>query len=244
MTHSHTYKQCYELLNVDEQITSDELKKSYKKLIQKWHPDRYETDNEKEIATNKITSITTAYKQLTDYYRKNGCFPNVKPIPPVVPAKKHPPRTETPQVKPESPYDKNPVRSSSKAINQKYTPASTFFKVAGIIIIFILVYPYINDETADIKPSKSNKADRKEAQIATDKKKKSNKKRDIKKQTFTYGSSLGEVILVQGPPDRMEGNIWFYGKSEIHFKDGLVVYWLRDNKTPLNAEIKMRKHNP
>ena len=54
-------------------------------------------------------------------------------------------------------------------------------------------------------------------------------------QFFTYGSTLADVALIQGPPDRMEGNTWFYGESEVHFVDGVVDYWYRTANKPLKA---------
>ncbi len=39
---------------------------------------------------------------------------------------------------------------------------------------------------------------------------------------FTLGSTAEEVVLVQGTPTRIEGNRWYYGFSEIHFKKGRV----------------------
>ncbi|MGA2937814.1 MAG: DnaJ domain-containing protein [Syntrophobacteraceae bacterium] len=40
---------------------------------------------------------------------------------------------------------------------------------------------------------------------------------------ITIGSSEEEVLLVQGTPTRLEGDRWFYGFSELVFKNGRVV---------------------
>ena len=40
---------------------------------------------------------------------------------------------------------------------------------------------------------------------------------------ITIGSSEEEVLLVQGTPTRVEGDRWFYGFSELVFKNGRVV---------------------
>ncbi|MHC1725729.1 MAG: J domain-containing protein [Syntrophobacteraceae bacterium] len=37
---------------------------------------------------------------------------------------------------------------------------------------------------------------------------------------ITIGSSEDDVLLVQGTPNRVEGDRWFYGFSELRFKDG------------------------
>ncbi|MBP8644818.1 MAG: J domain-containing protein [Syntrophobacteraceae bacterium] len=39
---------------------------------------------------------------------------------------------------------------------------------------------------------------------------------------FSLGSSKDEVLLVQGTPTRIQGNRWYYGFSEIRFKDNRV----------------------
>ncbi|MGV8073433.1 MAG: DnaJ family molecular chaperone [Syntrophobacteraceae bacterium] len=40
---------------------------------------------------------------------------------------------------------------------------------------------------------------------------------------FTLGATAEQVISVQGTPTRIEGNRWFYGFSEIRFKEGRVA---------------------
>ncbi len=40
---------------------------------------------------------------------------------------------------------------------------------------------------------------------------------------FTLGSTKKEVLAVQGPPDKMSGNRWTYGLSEVRFRKGRVV---------------------
>ncbi|MFP5213366.1 MAG: DnaJ domain-containing protein [Acidobacteriota bacterium] len=41
-------------------------------------------------------------------------------------------------------------------------------------------------------------------------------------QFFTLGSTTAEVLRVQGPPTRVNGQTWIFGLSEIKFKDGRV----------------------
>lgn len=55
----------YSLLEVSKTATVEEIKKSYKKLAIKTHPDKH-TEDKKEEAAIKFTAITQAYEVLTD----------------------------------------------------------------------------------------------------------------------------------------------------------------------------------
>lgn len=50
----------YKLLQVDKSATDDDLKKAYRKLAMKWHPDKNPT-NKKEAET-KFKQISEAYE--------------------------------------------------------------------------------------------------------------------------------------------------------------------------------------
>lgn len=55
--------QCCEILKVSENISKEELKKKFKLLILKYHPDR----NKSPGATEKFIQIKDAYEQLIKY---------------------------------------------------------------------------------------------------------------------------------------------------------------------------------
>jgi len=42
-------------------------------------------------------------------------------------------------------------------------------------------------------------------------------------ETFDLGAHRDEVLLAQGTPSRVDGTKWYYGLSEVAFKDGKVV---------------------
>lgn len=55
----------YNVLNVNPTATEDDLKKSYRRLAMKWHPDKNPTSNKKE-AEAKFKQISEAYDVLSD----------------------------------------------------------------------------------------------------------------------------------------------------------------------------------
>lgn len=62
-------KDYYELLGVDKNANVDEIKKSYKKLALKYHPDRNPGNKEAE---EKFKEITAAYEVLSDSNKRAG----------------------------------------------------------------------------------------------------------------------------------------------------------------------------
>ena len=58
----------YDLLGVNKDASDDEIKKSYKKLAMKYHPDR--NKNNKEDAEKKFKDISNAYNILSDKNKK------------------------------------------------------------------------------------------------------------------------------------------------------------------------------
>ena len=58
----------YELLGVSKNASSDEIKKQYKKMAMKYHPDRCKEN--KDEASAKFKEISNAYNVLTDPQKK------------------------------------------------------------------------------------------------------------------------------------------------------------------------------
>ena len=54
----------YEILGINRKASLKEIKKAYRKLALKWHPDKNQTN--KEVATKKFNEITEAYDTLQD----------------------------------------------------------------------------------------------------------------------------------------------------------------------------------
>lgn len=61
--HNPTYKDYYQILEVDYDATEENIKLSYKKLALKWHPDKHKGDS---AVTTKFQAINEAYTVLSD----------------------------------------------------------------------------------------------------------------------------------------------------------------------------------
>ena len=62
------YKKYYDILNLSEEASEEEIKKSYKKLALKFHPDR----NKSPDAEEKFKEISEAYQILTNKENPNS----------------------------------------------------------------------------------------------------------------------------------------------------------------------------
>jgi len=57
----------YEILGINKTATSDEIRKAYKKLVLRWHPDK----NSDPSATEHFRDIQIAYETLSDNLKRN-----------------------------------------------------------------------------------------------------------------------------------------------------------------------------
>jgi len=60
----------YEVLEIKEGASEEEIKKAYRELVKKYHPDQYQNNPLSELAEEKLREINEAYEYLT----KNGSF--------------------------------------------------------------------------------------------------------------------------------------------------------------------------
>lgn len=62
----------YEILGLKEGATQEEIKKAYRELIKKYHPDQYGDNPLKNLAEEKMREINSAYDMLTKNNSQNS----------------------------------------------------------------------------------------------------------------------------------------------------------------------------
>ena len=62
----------YEILGVAQNATDDEIKKAYKALVKKYHPDKYRDSDLADLATEKMKEINAAYEEIQKMRSGNG----------------------------------------------------------------------------------------------------------------------------------------------------------------------------
>lgn len=56
----------YEVLNIPQNATRDEIRASYRALARRWHPDRFMEGPERDWANEKMAEINAAYRACLD----------------------------------------------------------------------------------------------------------------------------------------------------------------------------------
>lgn len=263
MKKNYTYRDCYKILDADQNCSWKELRKSYKKLIHKWHPDRYdETSGRKALADEKIKSINIAYNQIQQYYRSNSALPSVTEDDPS--PEKNKPQKQQPaaEARPKTRTRKQPQANTHKP-ESKAPKRRTFYTVIIALLSLTAFYSIYTENMGDFPSAPSERSgygvfqeydshdnqktsSRTETSSspdsASEKPARIKAKPAKKLKYFTYGDSIGKVIGAQGVPDRTEGDIWYYGESEVHFSHGRVTHWVRKAGSPLNIHLNFDPH--
>lgn len=259
MNQIYSYEECYTILNIAPGCSWPELRRHYKSLIQKWHPDRYIDDsNEKRNADVRIKEINLAYQQLEDYYQEQGTLPpctyrkteeNLQDSTyssPRAPGHNYT-RDKAHQSSTEAQFSNNAPQTSYRSVIRTW---GIVVSVATIYIVLLIVENSNNDKvrTKSAFPSQTeSRTYMRSAQqpattaFATHLPYNADSSLIDDKTFFTHNSTMGEVINIQGEPDLVINNTWYYGKSEVYFLDGHVVGWKRVPGSPLNAKINQLK---
>ena len=228
------YLEHYQALEIQPGCSFKDLRYAYRRLVKEWHPDHFiggRENSDPEYAESKIKDINKAFRSLSDYYKKNGCLP-------IGPEEAADLNNRSAFLWPENRQSKHRRPSQGKK-------ASTFsislrLMIAGAIlgVGYVTWKTQIQEQNAPANlATPANSVPAEQYQLGSRQSRKP-------EEHFTVGSTLGDVIAIQGPPTSIEGNVWHYGQSKVYMEKGVVTKWENDSDSPLKAFLVPTTHNP
>lgn len=217
---SVNYRRCYEILQLEPGATWEELRKQYKHLVQRYHPDRYHDDPDalKEAEAN-LLALNTSYRVLEEYYKRNMRLPLGKASPH---ADWH--FQNTTKLKEQEDFQserRRPIR------NLPVSQWAVFAMPASVVLLAIAFLAAYSEGEHEIKTTSSESVAKRDVDA--------NPSESVQAKYFGYGAPRKKVLDIQGKPTSMLKNIWFYGKSRVDFENGHVVGWKQHKNNPLHV---------
>lgn len=222
---SINYRHCYDLLGLDADASWEDLRKSYKLLVQQNHPDRFERDPEaKKIAEMQVREINNAHQVLADYFQTHRRLPFGK-----APARSHANWEFQNTSGLESRDEEREVQKGRSPLATVVSKWVVLGVPAGLILLVIgVLLSQFNGEQG--VPEVENAG-----QPLAAKPVKTLPPTRAAKPAFQYGDSSKRVLEVQGKPTRIAADSWFYGRSRVDFQQGHVVGWQIEKGSPLRV---------
>lgn len=246
------FTKIYSILGVFQDDGWEATRAAYKKLIKRWHPDHFQDPAHRKLAEEKSKQINQAYQKLSEYYDKYGTLPpdHGTATNPIDPPQEH------------GSYEHSHDHGFASAQPAQPGARRSYIPVIVLGIMVALGYSLWEPEIQTENPSEhseirleehiteknldgpeniphenriiytakgSSVSENYKTAFDVDNTAPSNQLTSIKK-----GSSKGEVLIVQGPPDRQTDTAWDYGASRIYFQAGHVSGWYENPMNPLN----------
>lgn len=218
-----SYQDCFSKLEVPYDVTWNELRQAYRRQLQKWHPDKIRYTNvDLTTAETNFKAIQDAFNVLERYYLSHGTLPTIiLPEKLIINENIHAHGYESHKI------------NHPKQKNRSFLSSFMLFGISVIIISYILVN-YDIKITDDIS-STSNNYPVNNNTINSNPEQNNNPTLSFESKFFGIGTTMTDVIEIQGAPSKTNGNTWYYGKSFVVFNNGRVVDWHQDILSPLKT---------
>jgi hypothetical protein len=246
--------------------TRTEIKDAYRVLAKVWHPDRFQNDEQlRGRAEEKLKEINSAYQVLATTPPETSQGGSTGQAPPAQESQPASAATSarTPHQSPRTSHFNSSLRTKRPANRKRLAVTLAVLLAVGISIYFRLgriASPVTDDSRTQTKSgtagplgqeSKQNQVTNNSANPAEKKATPAREnvaaseraslvvypEEDPQVPYFTVGSTKDDVLRIQGAPSRIAGNVFRYGLSEVHFKNGRVESWYTDPSSPLKARV-------
>lgn len=231
------FSECYRILGLTPGCHWDEVQAAYRRMVQKWHPDRYPPQSDAQTeAGQRMQELNKAYTALSDYYRSQGKLPFEA-------GERGSPTATEKTASPPRPNTRNPAAANDRSQDAYQAPiqqpardgaSSLSAWIAVALLAVIGYYVYLGFSIHEDETEFEQAAETETITPASTYKPQTRSSPGKPYKSFGLGSTPGEVLEAQGIPTHTAGDLWFYGESEVYFEKGVVVSWQSSAGFPLN----------
>lgn len=226
MTHAD-YEACYRVLGLSADADWEEVRTAYRRLAQRCHPDRH--NEEAHAAEDEFKAINNAFHLLSGYYREHGELPGRMQ------------RTREELLRPRCRETRRRPAARQRTAGGAVATGAGRYRVRRVVAVLIVIGTGAwllldrdgNSEGDGIGYEPPSAALRRDLEVA-------NSLRGAPLY-FSYGATKDDVRLIQGKPTRIEGEVWYYGRSRVYFENDAVVNWEIDLSDPLRVRLTHKK---
>jgi hypothetical protein len=229
------YSSCYATLGVTPDTDWETLRARYRRLIGQWHPDRFSDDTAaRAIAEERSKQITLAYQALDRFRRDHGVLPPIESATRAVAERAPIPDADTTFKRPGSTAHSK-TAATDATTNKLARPRQGSRHLVATALAVVIAAAYLTYQHSEMWTF----SDPEPAQSAHDPnispRARMNSENQAEPRGFSIGSTFGEVYAIQGVPSLTRGDVWHYGKSEVHFARGKVISWEEHPDNPLRG---------
>jgi hypothetical protein len=210
----------YKRLNLHDSATITDLKKSYFHLANKYHPDKVAQTESSSTNAQLFNEVQNAYRELKQFHEQHGHLPLNTDFE----SSEHTNKT----------YPHSSAHRFGTIRRSSYLLSGVLFTL--LLILLFLPYPDDRNTTSPkgISSSKNRLKSGDDLSTHTDPHIRHRPSlAELQTQPIKTGLSMVEVFDLLGVPDSTINNQWYYGSSEIYFRDGLVSGWNISPKSPI-----------
>lgn len=202
---SQDFALLYMQLGLHPDCSLEDLKRAYRIRVAELHPDRH-LDRPSSNDASALTELTALYSGAIRFHRIHGRLPGSTLRSPVT-VQRAVPDAATPAQAPQT-----HSRTMSATSHEAPTSATPRIAVLSVLVLVVVMVVLHWSETAQVTPQ----ADANGAVAET---------ADPDAPRLELGMEEAAVVAIQGPPERVQDDVWNYGSSWVRFEEGHLVDW-------------------